>query len=57
MLTLIMCLFLDFINIQYKKINILLIKRRKRKTYRKSLRKLNHNTSLLNFEDKDRTRG
>jgi len=53
MLTLIVCLFLDFIYLQYKKEKkILLIKQKKN---RKSLSKLNHNTYLLNFEDEDRT--
>jgi hypothetical protein len=52
MLTLIVCLFWDFIYLQYKKEKkILLIKQKKKK----SLSKLNHNTYLLNFEDEDRT--
>jgi hypothetical protein len=53
-----MCLFLDFINIQYKKKiqKYIVNKTKKKKKYRKSLCKLNHNTYLLNFEDEDRTR-
>jgi len=59
MLTLIMCLFLDFINVQYntkKKQKYIVNKTKKKKKYRKSWCKLNHNTYLLNFEDEDRTR-
>jgi hypothetical protein len=58
MLTLIMCLFLDFINVQYKKKKqkYIVNKTKKKKKYRKSWCKLNHNTNLLNFEDEDRTR-
>jgi len=57
MLTLIMCLFLDFINVQYKKEQRYIVNKTKKKMkYSKSLSKLNHNTYLLNFEDEDRTR-
>jgi hypothetical protein len=53
MLTLIVCLFWDFIYLQYKKEKKNIVNKTKKK--RKSLSKLNHNTYLLNFEDEDRT--